>query len=312
MKALRALLASIAFLALAHAFSACGPDIDYYSQVKDACTYSRPDAMVPYFNYWDPLRTTLTEECREALEDILPYDDSFDKAPPGFKNFVTQAFQVMVGYPIAFPDNGTIFGTRPSNAGGIPIALSGLLINGANRNQNIFNYVMNQIDVIRYEEKQGTANAEMRPTIDGIRTMTVFRQFWDPTQDFSILGVPTEQVATIFHEVRHADGLWHLTCSEDTGGGFAGLNACDPELNGAYGWGSIFGLALIQGSIEQEARTGRASLSEQGMLLLAEDACVRLKYNVNRRYQELDDLLQPLNCYWIDEAWVREHIKPNR
>src|SRR4051794_29586880 len=89
----------------------CNQMVDYYSKVKDVCSYTLP----PERRFGDyAVKTTLTPKCKAALEGVIPYDadrdPSFANAPQGYKDKVTEAFQAIVAWPLRRSPENRILG----------------------------------------------------------------------------------------------------------------------------------------------------------------------------------------------------------
>jgi len=278
---------------------------DYWSEVIAPCGYLIPRSRTTY-------GSSLTLACRAALEEALPFHESFDGAPAGLRDQVMEGFQVMAAYPIAFPPENRIFGVAPY---AIPLATLCLLDPGSfvsecrieedyeeylhgipsgdprRISRNVFNRALNRIDEIRYEPGDGTASASMGPfpTEEGISyRLTIFDAFRD---------TPFERSATLVHESRHGDGYHHNVnyCA-------AGTADCDPQLAGCYGTEAIYRLMLLHGSYGLKVEgTNDWAMTNYDVLSLGYASCLNLMNNLEAgRYPpELEAFLKETPCYTL-------------
>lgn len=261
-----------------------GTGNDYYSDLvgqggKNPCDY-RLEGGTPIVLDGDPalVSSTLRPECKEALEVILPFDESWDSAPAGLKNRVMEAFQILIGYPLAFPPDNRLLGAAPnaipSQHVGIfapdrlPDAYAPDYPASDNMNQNIFNYVLNMIDVIHYAPADGGADASYGvPCIQ--RTMTIYDFYWAADATTNLLKSLFLRAAVVVHEAHHGDGNFHVQCPDTSDvSGFS----CDPDMNGPYGLEAVYLHMLLYGGAHLE-ENGKPILSNLDVSMIASDAC---------------------------------------
>jgi hypothetical protein len=190
---------------------------------------------------------------------VIPYDRESFAAAPWVMDRVNEGFQTLLGdYPLRLPPKSTIFGTHPAVGGAMPVDLSrafGELSDyPQDLRQGIFNYVLNQIDVIQlnFIIPKGGQSAQLIPGTRG-RVMTVYKNFWDLDDPMTYIRNPFELTATLIHEARHADGILHTTCNDS---GFSDGFNCDTSLSGPYGAELFYSQALIYGSGTCEVPVG--------------------------------------------------------
>ncbi len=268
MKASRALafLATLSGLASLPALSgACvGSDLDFYAEVIQACDYRT--AKTEIFAE-DETLTSLTPECKEMLEIYLPYDESWDGAPAGLKDKVTEAFQVLLAYPLELPPENRVLGEMPWAMPTKPLCMIAPELyedcpsphektDHPNMARNVFNYVMSRIATITYEPPMEGEGKSASLTPDLIRShgegylLSITDNFWSGSSDFFM--TPFRRASILVHESWHGDSRTHTLCShEDAGTGFN----CDADMTGPYGVETIYGLSLLHGSglLEREA-----------------------------------------------------------
>jgi hypothetical protein len=258
---------------------------DYYSEVAGVCSYTVKGGIV----FGEAAeKTSLTTACKSALENILPYDDSWKHAPTGMKDKVTEAFQALVGYPLKFPPENRILGVAPWSF--TPWHHDAFAAE-ENHNKSIFNYVLNRINSIEYSEENGTTSAFYCPSING-GTVTVYDAYWkDNLLSFYYSG-PALRAQTLVHEARHADGYIHPP-------GLCGGVPCDADLDGPYGFGVAYAEMLLHGSAHL--------LSTIDLLFIGVDLCVSLENNFSRLPPEVERLLKDFNCGTQATAkWIAE------
>jgi hypothetical protein len=290
-----------AALAQLSATSCLTGDADPYSRVAPACMERNSD-MGTYYEEWPG--GYLSKECTAALEAVLPYDEeSFAHAPPGFRTTVNEAFQALIAYPLAIPKENTLFGTAPKQAGAIPLDFVEIFqaYGPGNLNQAIFNYILNRVEVIRYEEAGPSGHsAQLTPGASSdFFQLTIFHKFWSPSDDISdLVRDPFGRAALLAHEARHADGFVHMNCDPDKTD--AKGWQCDSELGGAYGLQVTYLKYLLHGSATcQERHHGwgcRPLLAEQNVYSIGDKMCRILKRNIKNPYPELAAFLKDLEC----------------
>ncbi len=282
MRRLRVLTAAPALLLL----TACPAleGIDFYSDLADAnglnpCDY-RLEGGTPVVPNGDPalVESTLRPECKEALEVILPFDESWTSAPAGLKNRVLEAFQILIGYPLAFPPDNKLLGAAPNAIptqhvaifapDRLPDTYGPAYPASADMNQNIFNYVLNMIDVIHYAPADGGANASYGvPCLQ--RTLSIYDYYWSANATTNLLKNPFLRAAVVVHEAHHGDGNFHIQCPDTSD--VSGFN-CDPDMNGPYGLEAVYFHMLLYGGAHRE-ENGKPILSNLDVSMIASDAC---------------------------------------
>lgn len=272
-------------IALSLLLTGCFQHIDYYTQVKDVCSffptmaYQRPDGEY----------TTLTPECFDRLSAIVPFDSSFDSAPANMRLKILEGFQALIGYPLALPPENKILGASPYS---IPQSIVRDFAYAENPNKAAFNYVLNQFDQISYGGVGPTGisgNYLIKPDMTG--KLTVFYHFFEN----AYVDRAFMKAQFLVHEARHGDGVWHVSCAAPDGS----TVDCDQDLNGAYGIGASYLELVLHGS--------KASLTEYQRRLIALEICYSIKIHVRMLPSELGDLLNGTECSAIDTAWISQH-----
>lgn len=291
-----AALASSVFL-----MPGCADKGDLYARAYPACHGIRIPKLGDFlFDMSDEERKTtyLTPECKAVLEEIIPYDRESFKNQPWLMDRVNEGMQTLLGdYPLRFPAKSTIFGTSPSVGGAMPTdiarAIGALSEYPEDLRKSIFNYILNQTDVVRlnYIIPRAGQVAQMLPEMDG-RVMTIFKTFWDLDDPMTYLRNPFELTGTLVHEARHADGITHSLCPDSTYS--TGFN-CDATLAGPYGTGLFYFQALIHGSgVCEDATTGRPCTPAIPRYIVARagyNMCEAAKKRTRNVYPELAQLL---------------------
>lgn len=310
-------------LALAASIGACNPvDYDFYSEVAGPCDYRvRLENMVP--TEPEEIRAnTLTKECKAALDRVLLFDEeSFVKAPVGMRDKVMEAFQVLIGYPLGLPPEHRILGVAPYS---IPLSAvcilapqlyrgeclySGEAEENPDLNRNVFNYVLNQIDIIRFVEgDEGSTVARYEPDRETIseRVLYVYSKFWNDDMVTNLLRNRFILASTLVHEARHGDEQLHTRCG-------SGDFDCDTELGGPYGLDAIWKLALLHGSSQLKTEDGKDILRPLEVGLLGLDVCLTIAElpelggrRILRLPDELTSLVDATDCNSIKNRWVLE------
>lgn len=292
--------ASLFFLLLIA--SGCRPgNHDYYAEIMPACDYVVPDAGSRQMA--DPTYTSLTPECKAALEEILPFDSSFDDASESFKDHVTEAFQFLAAYPMAMPPEGKVLGIRPDEAGSIPLSLSTILMESDDWNRNAFNYVMNRIDTISYGGMDTHAAAKYQTTLEG-RFLKIYDGFF-PVSPVGALRSPLAiRATTLIHEARHGDDVRHFLCKSDDPD-IDGRWDCDWDLSGAYGVDLGYLELLIHGSEARALETGVRPIPTYEIVRMGHSICHTLRRMITPTPVVFDQAL-PENCFDIDIDWMRD------
>lgn len=222
-------------------------DRDFYSEVIDACDY-KPTLWGLYD--WSPSyeETTLTPACQAALEGILPFDEeSFAKAPRGFKNKIMEAFQTLLSFDLALPAENTIFGTHPAGAGAIPQVWLNIARRDPNMKKAFFNYVLQSVDELRFNPKTDSGHSAYYWVEDGIRVISFYPTFWEPGDLDAQYRLPIQNASILIHEARHGDGISHTTCpGSTTGDPFF----CDRDLNGPYAINLLYPMFVAYGNAD--------------------------------------------------------------
>lgn len=250
------------------------------------------------------IATYLTPECKAALESVIPYDGSWDDAPAGLKDKVSEAFQALIAYPLAIPEENTLLGARPRYMGAIPQAHLDIFREYENPNQSIFNYVLNQIDTLKYAPTgDNLQNAQYVPaaSLGGWREMTVFDAFWDKDGVLGTFVDPFTRAGTLVHEARHGDGILHVPCAAATQReGFT----CDADLTGPYGFEVSYLHFLLQGSGRCEGAGCKPLLPNTSLALIAREMTKVLQQCVVKLEPEIASVAferEPRNttAHWI-------------
>ncbi len=282
---------------------------DYYSQVEGACNYL--PTTEERLTASKQLTTFLHPKCKEVLQAALPLDDSFNNQDPLIKDIVTEAFQILVGAPLAIPPKNSILGVPNL----FPIEFTEYLQMEETPNQSLFNYVANQFDTITYQESDPEnpntlAAYEANRVVgeDTNRTLIIYRGFVaQPT--------PYIQAGLLVHEARHGDQIHHdSTCKFKTNGDRYSF-PCD-SLDEAYGFQIAYYESVMHGTLPL-ALSGQASPSSfsssapffQGDIqLLGLEICYILKYKIKNKPEELQSFIQGLSCdtQTITFEWVLE------
>jgi hypothetical protein len=297
---------SFCILLLGFSFSACNEPYPY-SEAFTLCNYTVQSLPAPS----STPHTSLTAECKTALEKIIPYHhESFKDAPPGFKNQITEAFQALIGYKLAFPKKNEILGAMPKHSGAIPLAFWEILESEETPNKSLFAYVLNQVDEIRYEEGISNRTAGAKYSIHPstrLRRVTFFKGFIGPESSQSTYYEAYARASTLVHEARHGDGMPHILCDGPINSllNETDQKKCDSELTGSYGLQAIYFWMLIQhyqGNPENWTRYHLDSF----LMKTGKRVCEIIKHRVLNIYPELDALLQGTDCAQdVDPDWVR-------
>lgn len=298
---------------IAGCLSGCesAPTGDVYSAVKDACNYTIPGGSKAKVTDAEKQSSSLTAECRTALEAILPYDSTMRNLPQWKLDQVTEAFQILVGYPLSLPSDGRIFGVAPYS---IPLSAFCVFepqahpkdcptfwggVDGTlNLNRNVFNFVAKQFANITYggdTDPGHIARYDLisldKRTIMEKQTLKVFSGFWDP--------IPFQRAATLTHEAYHGEfNMAHTFCGD-------GSTDCDSDLSGAYSMNISYTVALMQGSGSVK-HNGELILSDLDLLSLGFANCYYIRANLLNYPKELHTLLDPLDCSVLGADWYTQ------
>jgi hypothetical protein len=285
------------------ASSACGNQ-DPYSQIAASCNY-KVASLGQYQTNETMVKTTLTADCKAALEAVLPFDNlSFDQAPAGMKDKVMEAFQALIAYPLAI-QNRAFFGVSSPDAGMISLALSRILEESSNPNQAVFNDIVNQIDLIDFDPTdQGTSAQYNEHFALKVRHMTVYNSFWNQNNMLDHFIDPFYRASTLVHEARHGDGIPHVPCASTSD--VTGFN-CDNEFVGAYGAGISYLHFLLQGNASCEGDKCRANIPHMNVLLAGLHMCQFARDRINKKLPELETLLKSVKCENLAYSWIMQH-----
>ncbi len=255
-------------LAAAGMLTSCS-EHDYYADVVEACDYI-PERWGFYDAWPSYQKTTLTPECKSALEATLPFDEaSFALAPEGFKDKVMEAFQALVAFPLALPPDLGVLGARPPDAGAIPLAFLKIFKSDPNMNRGLFNYVAGSADALFYDAQPSSDHTAYYSISDGIRAITFYPDFWKPIHGDARYRLPFSDASVLLHEARHGDGGSHSACRTDD------REFCDRDLSGPYGMNLIYPMLVAYGNVSQ-IRTNPAqwwSFGDQN----SESACYHIQ-----------------------------------
>jgi hypothetical protein len=321
-ESLRLVALSALLLGLAALGSGCMLSVDDpYSKVKPFC--SDPDPWVGRSQADGFPTTYLSAECKKALESVIPYDASLDKAPTGFKDKITEAFQALVAYPIAVPLDNTLFGASPARAGAIPYSFIKLLQEERweNPNQALFNYILDRVGKFSYQEESPDGHDAQY----SFRTITLFRDVWDPEKDKSDrMRNPFNRIALLVHESRHGEGhLSHVECedkerpaaSSDSEESTRHGKQCDSELDGPYGFGILYLKSVLHGSGTCEEESPGAGcvpiLFPASVQKIGEEMCNMIQNKINHPFAELQETIKNVDCESLTAEDVRalEEVK---
>lgn len=265
----------------------CGPlsgGRDYYAEVIGACDYKpKAEWLLPVGEY------DVRPACKSAFLKVLPFNDTWKKAPPGYQDAILSAYHALLVLPLTAPPKNAIFGIQRVSpqgayrAGMIPEDFWALFQEGGNPNRAIFNYAASKADAIEYEE--ATADNESfaanysavsdSPRAFGQRVMTFYEGYYRPERDLRHTNTRYIRAAVLLHEARHGDGFLHLHCDPayPPGAPNGGTPECDSDLTGPHGLEYTYLYFLLQGAIQQGARTGKMDLTQREVALLGGFMC---------------------------------------
>lgn len=224
--------------------SACsGPSDDEYASVEKVCRFPVPSIGRPFYDDKDLASTYLTDDCKKALEAVIPFDEeSFASAPIGMRLRILEAFQAILAYPLAFPKNGAIFGVTSKKMGMIPSVFYEIFEAEEDYNKSLFNYVLDRTESIIYEPGDLSTGTEAEYNIFE-RTITIYDYF--VLENMSQFLNPLHHAAILIHEARHGDSFYHFLCPSPYDS--RGL-ICDEEINGPYGLQATYLTTALHGS----------------------------------------------------------------
>lgn len=234
----------LALLTMGALISGCpGADVEdeEYALVEKYCKYPAKDIGRVLVTDEARAQTYLTKECRDLLEDIIPFDETFESAPIGLKERIMEGFQAMVAYPLEFPDKGALFGVTSPKMGMIPADFYRIFEEDDDYNKSIFNYVLNKTETLTYLPKGATVGRLAEYSIPE-KKMTIFDLFWQ--ENMAQFLNPINSASTLIHEARHGDGYTHFLCSSSETNGMI----CDEEIGGPYGLQAVYFVMALHGS----------------------------------------------------------------
>lgn len=272
----------------------CNGDTDYYAQVAGPCGYTSQGSIAISSAF---PKARLKHECKTALEAVLPYDhESFANAPDGFKDKITEAFQAVVAYPLAFPPENRIMGVAPWS---IPLGVVERFREDSNANRALFNHLMEVIHTIVYAPNDGDSGlAAYPPPLTSEGKLIVYEKFlnvdlfaWNSWYTGGL-----RRAAVLIHEARHADGYFHVPCSS-SGNDFA----CDSDLNGPYGLEYIYLEMALHGGYGKH-------LGSWDVLTLATDVCQGLQLRIELLPPELKEFISAQPCASRSVDWYIDQL----
>jgi hypothetical protein len=317
--ALRSACSLLGFLVFGLGSSSCvleGDLIDYWSEVMPACDYLIEGGTPLDVSEKARSKTTLRPECREALELALPLDESLDLAPPGMKDRVLEAFQILAAYPLALPPEGRILEVAPASIPAAQLCMLGApecpaqhrpssgAWEAGNYRKNLFNLVANSFDLIGYDpDGAGDLSArndfELGAGLNG-RSLWIHSLFWSEDAVSELTTGPFGRAAILVHEAAHSGGVMHTHCG--TSEGFA----CDADLGGAHGFSIVYRTLLLRGSGDLQLESGAYVLSKLDLMNLGLQNCRLLKERIDVLPPGLEALVTESGCQGIGARWIVE------
>lgn len=286
-----------------------GPrDYDYYSELQElgTCDNLLPKATVHVASQSeardagvDLKRTFLTQECFEDIKTMFELDSSFLKLSELDQMRILEAAVTVYNTPLAIPPKGSIFSKAIPNKG----ILSGAMLclfkpdidedclnyreeEGPIR-KFVFNYIMNNLDVIYYDDK---AEKVASYTLDdfllnGRITFTANFLGTSPILANNY-RTPYLRAATMVHEARHRE-IMH-----------DGIGASDDETIGSYGFTLGYLAAVLFGSYDfRHPETGEFLLSDYDIQLISSSLCSLIRDDINYINPELKKWTQQVGCW---------------
>jgi hypothetical protein len=296
---------------------------DAWSVVMPRCDYVMPAGSRVEVYDEERIQTTLRPACREALEEVLPLDESFDSAPAGTKDHVLEAFQVLAAYPLKLPAQNRILGVAPGSIPALHLCLLGAPncptgiqnpaapLPGGDYRKNVFNLVVNAFEEIRYDPSlagdfaaRNDFHLSVRVTE---RTLNVGPRFWSLEDSVGdLLRGTFGRAAILVHEAGHSQGMYHEYCSE------TGRFSCDPDLKGPNGLSIVYAQMLLTGSGHLKSSSGFPILSDLDLLSLGYLSCRILKERVTHLPAPLEDLLEGTACGDVSSQWTAARLRLQR
>lgn len=225
---------------------------DYYGLLKIACDFRIPDALIlkqedvihRYISVFD--RHAKGAECLQEFEKHLhrKFTESWLDLEPEtrkeHKKIIYEALQVLLAYPMKFPETGMLFQSFELPAGFLASLSSE---NGQLSNEKIINYILNRIDYFSYDaerKSQATYNHKWKTLIF--------------TPVYFNAGA-LDRIVTLLHEARHYEKI-HVKCRKNRffydKEPLRGRH-CDDELDDPIGWSIALFDALVHGNFALES-----------------------------------------------------------
>lgn len=291
--------ASLAFLAITLGiFSSACHEHDYFSEVAKVCQYyDEPSVLLEEENLPIP---TIKEECRKALEKILPFDESWASAPKGVKESVLHAFHVVIAYPLALPPQNRILGHAPYS---IPLWSLRLIEQYENPNKSLFNHMLDTFQTIRFVSETKTSpgvEAQWTPKIiftNGYLSIT--ERFLSDIYFGKAYTGGFARAGLLAHESRHGDGIFHESCED-------GSFECDPQLSGAYGSQVFYWELILHGSGNKGPHGKPPLLNDLDILCLGSNICSLLKSRFSYLPKDLREFLESFECFGKDARFYSD------
>jgi hypothetical protein len=286
---------------------------DFWSEIISACDYQVAGGSSLQNRTEPETPPSLRSDCAQALERILPFDESFTQAPSGMKERVLEGFQVLAAYPLALPREGRILG---KSRGGIPaIHLCAIgapscppalrpespAFELGNYRKNLFNAVVNAFEMITYDPSDNRAQASngfhLAAGVNG-RVLAIHPPFWNTESVNELFKGSFGRAGTLVHEAWHSEGFFHSLCPD------SGRPECDAELSGSYGFSVTYNTLLIQGSAGVHLPGGAPILSNLDLMGLGYQTCSTLKKRVLNLPRELKELIESKDCLSVTADWT--------
>lgn len=282
--------------------SGCSDDKrDYYSEVIKDCNYMVKGEIVYGL---EPPAAQLRARCKTALETILSdrYDETWGDAPPLLKDKVTEAFQALVAYPLAFPPENRIFGLAPYS---IPLSfIESATYYERNPMQSLFNKAFWNIDRITRIPSFPRSSAQWTPDfwhgglqlIDGVLTIADSFGDYDKNEFYTS---PVIRASILVHETRHGDGIWHEPCKD------TGIRECDADFNGPYGHAISYMAMLLEAGGRAQFNGSAPLLSSYDIMKLGERMCATLA----NKFWHIPEELERFTNFYDCDTLTSEQVK---